>query len=366
MDPYAELGVSRVINASGMMTALGGSTITAHVGQAMAHAGQQQVVIEELQRRAGAEIARLLGAEAAMVTTGAASGIALMVAALVAGSDMTRVEALPDPGDAPHEIIIQAGHVVNFGAPVRQMVAIGGGKARPIGATNQVYESHLTGALSAETAGVLFVQSHHCVQKGMLSLRRVIDLCHERAVPVILDAAAEEDLRGFATCGVDLVTFSGGKAIGGPASGIIAGRADLIEACRAQLSGIGRPMKVGKEAIIGLVTALNDYVNRDLAAIRERQREIVDYLLSAFAAIPGVQTRRLDDEAGRGIQRAALELSPDRALELARFLRSGEPPIYPRGHLLSLGLVALDPRPLSMEDAAIIVSRVEAFFAAAR
>jgi D-glucosaminate-6-phosphate ammonia-lyase len=365
MDAYEELGVSRVINASGMMTALGGSTISARVGQEMAHAGQQQVVIEELQRQAGAEIARLLGTEDALVTTGAASGIALMVAALVAGSDMTRVEALPDPGDAPNEIIIQAGHVVNFGAPVRQMVAIGGGKARPIGSTNQVHEAHLSGAINANTAGVLFVQSHHCVQKGMLSLKRVVELCQERAVPVILDAAAEEDLRAFATCGVDLVTFSGGKAIGGPASGIIAGRADLIEACRAQLSGIGRPMKVGKEAIIGLVTALNDYVNRDLAALRARQREIVDDLLGAFAEIPGVQTRRLDDEAGRGIQRAAIELSPDRALELAHFLRSGTPPIYPREHLLNLGLVALDPRPLSRDDAEVIVSRVREFFAAA-
>ena len=363
MDPYEQLGVSRVINASGMMTALGGSTISAATGTAMAAAGQQQVVIDELQRQAGAEIARLLGAEDAMVTTGAAAGIALMVAALVAGDDLTRVEALPDPGDAPHEIIIQAGHVVNFGAPVRQMVAIGGGRAIPIGSTNQVHEAHLAGAINPNTAGVLYVQSHHCVQKGMLSLERIIALSHQAGVPVILDAAAEEDLQRFATCGVDLVTFSGGKAIGGPASGIIAGRADLIAACRAQLTGIGRPMKIGKEGIIGLVTALHDYLNRDLPALRAQQGEIVDELLNAFATIPGVETRRLEDEAGRGIERAAIELSPARALDLARFLRTGTPAIYPRGHLLNLGLVAFYPRPLSMEDVRVIVSRVKEFFA---
>ncbi len=362
MDPYEQLGVSRVINASGMMTALGGSTISAATGAAMAAAGQQQVVIDDLQRRAGADIARLLGTEDAMVTTGAAAGIALMVAALVAGSDLSRVEALPDPGDAPHEIIIQAGHVVNFGAPVRQMVALGGGKARPIGSANQVHEAHLTGAINSTTAGVLYVQSHHCVQKGMLSLERVIALSHAANVPVILDAAAEEDLRHFANCGVDLVTFSGGKAIGGPASGIIAGRADLIDACRAQLAGIGRPMKIGKEGIIGLITALHAYLNRDLPALRAHQSALVDELLSAFNAIPGVRTQRLEDEAGRGIERAAIELSPERALDLARFLRAGTPAIYPRGHLLNLGLVAFDPRPLSPDDVQKIVNRVKAFF----
>jgi len=363
MDPYEQLGVSRVINASGMMTALGGSTISTETGAAMAAAGQQQVVIDELQRQAGAEIARLLGTGDAMVTTGAAAGIALMVAALVAGSDVTRVEALPDPGDAPNEIIIQAGHVVNFGAPVRQMVALGGGKARPVGSTNQVHEAHLTGAINANTAGVLFVQSHHCVQKGMLTLERTIALSHDAGLPVILDAAAEEDVKHFATCGVDLVTFSGGKAIGGPASGIIAGRADLIEACRAQLAGIGRPMKIGKEGIIGLITALHAYLDRDVSVLRAQQGEIVDELLSAFDAIPGVQTRRLEDEAGRGIERAAIDLPAERALELARYLRAGSPPIYPRGHLLNLGLVAFDPRPLSPEDVQVIVSRVKDFFA---
>jgi L-seryl-tRNA(Ser) seleniumtransferase/D-glucosaminate-6-phosphate ammonia-lyase len=196
----------------------------------------------------------------------------------------------------------------------------------------------------------------------MLSLERVIALSHAANVPVILDAAAEEDLRHFATCGVDLVTFSGGKAIGGPASGIIAGRADLIDACRAQLAGIGRPMKIGKEGIIGVITALHAYLNRDLPALRAHQGTLVDELLSAFNAIPGVRTQRLEDEAGRGIERAAIELSPERALDLARFLRAGTLAIYPRGHLLNLGLVAFDPRPLSQEDVQVIVSRVKAFF----
>ncbi len=364
MDPFADLNLKSVINASGMMTALGGSTISADVAQAMGDAGHRQVEIDQLQRHAGAQIAKMLDAEDAMVTAGAAAGIAMMVAALVAGTDRTRVEALPDPGDAPNEIIIQAGHLVNFGAPVKQMIAVGGGTPRSVGSVNQVREAHVTGAIGERTAGMLFVQSHHCVQKGMISLERVISVCHERGVPVILDAAAEEDLNRFAHSGVDLVTFSGGKAIGGPSSGIIAGRADLVEACRAQLAGIGRPMKVGKESIVGLVAALSAYVNRDMTELRREQQQIVDYLLAVFGEIPGVNSRELEDEAGRGIHRAAIELNPERAAELARFLQDGTPAIYPRGHLINVGLVAFDPRPLTLDDADVIAKRVRSYFMA--
>lgn len=362
MDPYRKLNVSPVINASGMMTALGGSTITPEVAGAMGFAGQLQIEMDALQRAAGAEIARLLGTADAMVTTGASAGIALMVAGLVAGTDITSVERLPDPGDSPNEIIVQSGHLVNFGAPVRQMIALGGGTARPIGSVNHVREAHLTEAVSDRTAGALYVQSHHSVQKGTLSLRQFISLCKQHGVPVILDAAAEEDLRAFVGGGVDLVTFSGGKAIGGPSSGIIAGRADLVDACRAQLSGIGRPMKVGKEAIIGLVTALESYVERDVTAVRAHQQAIVDFLMTSFGEIPEARCRELEDEAGRGIHRAAIELSAGRAADLARFLRDGTPAIYPRSHLINVGLVAFDPRPLTLDDARVIVQRVRSFF----
>lgn len=362
MQVYEHLGVRRVINASGRMTHLGGSTITPEVAAAMTGAGQAYVDIEELHDVVAAHLAEALGAEAAMVTTGAAAGIAIMVAACVAGTDLSRIHALPDPGDAPNEIIIQAGHQVDFGAPVRQMIALAGGRPRAIGSVNGVRPDHLIGAIGSTTAAFLFVQSHHCVQKGMLSLQQCIQICRERGVPVLLDAAAEDDLRACVTSGADVITFSGGKAIGGPTSGIIVGSAQLMEACRMQRLGIARPMKVGKEVMVGLWKAVSQYMERDVLAERERQRQIVDRLLTGFGACKGAVVKRLADEAGRGIERAALELEPSLATSLVRFLRDGDPAIYPRAHLLNLGIVAFDPRPLTEEDAAVIVERVHRFF----
>src|SRR5215213_4157394 len=109
------------------MTHLGVNTLSDEVLAAMAAASQSYVEIEQLQRAVGSKIAALIGAPDAMVTTGAAAGIALMVAAVVAGSDLTRVQALPDALGHPNEIVIQAGHQVNFGAEVTQMMRLAGG-----------------------------------------------------------------------------------------------------------------------------------------------------------------------------------------------------------------------------------------------
>lgn len=362
VEIYEKLGVEPVINASGRMTHLGGSAIDPEVAQSMIRAGQDYINMDELQLAAGRGIAHLIGAEDAMVTTGAAAGISLMVAAVVAGDDLTRIQALPDPRDAPNEILIQAGHQVNFGAPVNQMIALGGGCPRAVGSVNGVDEQHLVGAFGSHTAGFLFIQSHHSVQKGMLSLDRCIALCQEHGVPVLVDAAAEEDLQRFTQSGADLITFSGGKAIEGPTSGIVAGRAELVASCRAQRVGIGRPMKVGKEVIVGIYQAVTRYLERDATAERDRQAEIVDQLLAGFAECQGARPTRLSDEAGRGIARAGIELSQADAMKLVDFLREGNPPIHPRSHLLNLGIVAFDPRPLDADDVAVIVRRVKEFF----
>lgn len=360
MNVFDQLGVQRVINASGRMTKLGVNTLTPSVMEAMSAAGSSYVEIDDLQRAVGREIARLINAEDAMVTTGAAAGISLMVAASIAGSDLAHIQALPASDGRPNEILIQAGHQVDFGAQVTQLVRLAGGKPAPVGAVNRIVADQLRSAIGPQTAAFLYVQSHHTVMKGMLSLEQCVEICVMHEVPVLIDAAAEEDLIHFATCGADLVTFSGGKAIGGPTSGIVAGRRDLVEACRAQSQGIGRPMKVGKEGLLGLFAAVSAYMDRDIEAERTRCAAVVDRLLAGFEGCG--ELRRIPDEAGRGIERAAILLAPPTAADLVRFLESGTPPIHPRTHLVNTGVVAFDPRPLDEGDVDAVTGRVRQFF----
>ncbi|HVC32085.1 MAG TPA: beta-eliminating lyase-related protein, partial [Chloroflexota bacterium] len=251
-------------------------------------------------------------------------------------------------------------HLVNFGAPVTQMIRMGGGVPVVVGAVNATSGAQIDAALGPTTAAVVFVQSHHAVQKGASSLAEVIAIAHRRGLPVILDAAAEEDLRCYVAAGVDLVTYSGGKAIGGPTCGFVAGRRDLIDAVRAQGRGIGRPMKVGKEQVAGFLVALQEYFLAGEDAIARRNLRSVG-LADLLQGLPGLTVGLERDEAGRDITRVALRPGSEAGLsarELAAALANGSPSIRCRTHQVSLGVLFVDPRELPSGAEAIIAGRV--------
>jgi L-seryl-tRNA(Ser) seleniumtransferase/D-glucosaminate-6-phosphate ammonia-lyase len=363
---YERLGVPRIINASGKMTRLGGSALAPEVRQALAEAGAAYVELDALKVRAGEVIAGWADAEAGWVTSGAAAGIAVMTAACVAGTDAGRVRRLPQADWEPRSILVQAGHLVDFGAPVEQMVRLGGGRPVAVGAVNRVTAELWRTALDGPVAAALYVQSHHCVQTGMLPLAEMIAACRGPGVPILVDAAAEEDLRRYVALGADLVTYSGGKAFEGPTSGFVVGRAALVAACRAQERGIARAMKVGKESILALLTALEAYLSRDAAAEQARQAALVAELRAALGSLPHTRVSEIRDEAGRDIVRVAV--SPDSAAlgfsaaDLAQWLAGGQPAVMVRAHRAAAGTIALDPRPLNREEVPVLVEAIRAVY----
>src|SRR5262245_21963500 len=155
-DIYRRFGLEPVINAAGKMTALGGTAQADEIAEAQANAARRHIDIETLRKRAGELIARHTGAQAASITTGAAAGIAISVAACITGSDHERIVRLPDSDGWSRRVLLQAGHDVNFGAAVTQMICLGGGRAHVIAS------SQLTESLQApDVVALLFVQSHH-------------------------------------------------------------------------------------------------------------------------------------------------------------------------------------------------------------
>lgn len=364
---YERFGVPGVINAAGKMTALGGTAQHEDVARAQSEAALSHVDLAALRTRAGELIAERTGAEAASVTTGAASGIAIATAAVVAGAEPERVARLPDSDGWTNRVLIQGGHWISFGAPVEQMVRIGGGRPEMVGSRNEVPEELLANALDDGTpvAALLYVQSHHSEQERMVGLERCVELAHAVDVPVIVDAAAEEDLRRYVAIGCDLVTYSGGKAFGGPTVGFIAGRRDLIEACEAQTRGIARPMKVGKEQIAGLLVALERYEARNEAAELERRRRVNATISAALDGVAAADASLHPDEAGRPIERVAIR-AVDGAFdvrELVTFLEAGRPSIRTRNHHLDEGVVFLDPREVSEAQSSVIAGRLGEYFA---
>lgn len=356
------MSARRVINAAGKLTALGGSAQSDAVATAQHRAATEHVDLAELRETASRQIADYCGAEAACITSGAAAGLAIATAALVAGTDPIKTAQLPQTG-REYGVILQGGHNINFGAPVEQMIRLGGGTPWVVGRRDHVTEEDVTEALSRNGAAAMFyIQSHHCVQTNQVSLTRCLALCLQAGVPLVVDAAAEEDLHRYVDAGAAMVIYSGGKAFGGPTCGFIVGDANLIAGCEAQFSGIARSMKVGKESIAGLLVALEEYTASDetkrLSQLETRNKRLVEML----ADIQGVETDVQPDEAGRSFSRVAVRTNPPNDIgRLVEYLRSGEPSIRTRNHHLPEGYVLIDPRELRDEDIDTIAVRIKAF-----
>lgn len=293
-DPYESLGISRVINAMGAVTFLGGLPMDPRVIDAMSTAARAKVDSHELADAISARLSDLLGVEAAMITSGAAAGWQLAAAACLTGADRRAIAELPRVVGSRDEIAIHRKHRGNFDHALRatgaRLVEFGYSRDRTEG-------WEFDAVLGERTAGAAYVTDYG--DDSVLGLEEFIGRAHAVGVPVIVDAAVSlppaENLRGIPTTGADLVAFSGGKALGGPQNtGLLVGRADLIAHCRANTAPnhntIGRGMKVSAEAAVGLLVAIELYLERDHEADHRSWLDAVEHMRGALAGV-GVDAR---------------------------------------------------------------------------
>ena len=367
---HEKLGLRQVINVSGTMTGLGASIAVPEVAKAMAEILPQFVEINDLQRAASKVIARLTGAETGFITASCSAGITLAVAGAMTGNNLALIERLPDTTGLKDEVIVQMGHIVSYGAPVDQAIKLAGAKPVMIGQATTAYDFHLEGAINEKTAAAIYVVSHHVVNYGLLDLKRFAQICHAKNIPVIVDAASEYDLRGFLEAGADVVLYSGHKFLGGPTSGIVAGKKELVRAAFLQNLGIGRGMKVGKESIYGAIAALEAWEVRDHAAIRNREKNILAYWQEELSGLPGVKTIIEPDPTHNPLDRLRINITPEEthitAWDLVDALGKGTPPIIARDHEVEHQYFYLDPCNLHAKQEIIVAQRLKEELAKAR
>ena len=363
MNCYERIGLNRVINASGRMTALGASTISSFVAKEAAEGGQSFVVVDELIDKAGEIISQYTGGQDSCVCCSASAAIAISIAGMISKGKKSIIERLPDSEGLANEVIIQKGHVIQYGACESTMIRLGGGKIVEVGMANEVAKEDIEEAINEKTICLMYVKSHHCVQEGMVSLKDMIEIAHRNDLPILVDAAAEEDIKKYVAMGCDLVCYSGQKALEATTSGFVTGRKDLISYCKKQYIGIGRAMKVGKEQIMGLLAALKQYENKDMASYVAKQHEIVDYLVEELNKLGGLKCSKMQDEAGREIYRCHIVVDEKKlnmtAIEIDKKLKEGNPSIYCRHHGLANGIISFDPRPMVDGDKELIVEKMK-------
>ncbi len=401
MEIFERLGldIRPIINAAGQLTMYGGATMPQEVVDAMSEVAHTAVRVDELQAAASKFIAKITGAEAGYVTCGCAAALMAASAACLTGYNVDSINRLPDTSGIPNEILMVASQRNVGYTPV---LCAAGAKIVYVGMGQQTLVEDFEHAITNRTVAIFY---YYGLDDGIPPLEEVVQLGKKCNIPIILDAAngvpPVENLRKFISMGVDLVAISGGKGIRGPqASGLLFGRRDLIAAASLNYftpgfaSGlvtyeqwapppslvpkekmrdvpnlpVGRGLKVSKEAVIGLLTALQIRTDEERNAKEmERLRSLLEPIVARCEGIPGLQIERGEFPA-RGFP--TLEITVDTSKtgmsidQLVQKMKGGEPPIY----FLALqpqilkGKFIINSCNLNEEQVSIVADRLYAAF----
>ncbi|OCG48640.1 L-seryl-tRNA selenium transferase [Gilliamella sp. Choc5-1] len=363
-DVYSKYNLKKVINASGRMTILGVSTPRPEVVDTVSHGLNEYFEIKDLVDKTGQYIAKLLNVENAVVVSCASAGIAQAVAGLIIKDDRDLLFNLHSSDKyVPREIIVPKGHNVNFGAPIGTMVSLGGGVIVEAGYANECKPEHIESLINPDTVAILYIKSHHCVQKSMLSVAQTVAIAKKHNISLIVDAAAEEDLQTYYQQGADLVVYSGAKAIEGPTSGLVIGRHQAVEWLKLQSQGIGRPMKVGKEGILGLTKAIELYITDKKTETGQQMVTKMTPFIESLNTLDGVSARVVWDGAGRDIARAEITFDASvigkSAIEIVDLMKKGEIAVYFREYKANEGKVDADVRSVTSAQLDIIYNKIK-------
>ncbi len=387
MSVFDDLGVPRIINAYGTNTRLSAGMMAPEVLAAMAEAARATVEMHVLQAAASRVIAEATGAEAGIVTAGASAALLLGAAACMARLDPGAMNRLPDTTGLADEFIVMRSQRNMYD----RALTVAGGRIVEVGIPDRVSGPgvrdaapwEIAEAITPRTAALYWLAGANSEPP----LPAVARVAHERNLPVIVDAAAQlppaANLRRFLDEGADLVCFSGGKAIGGPqASGILAGRRDLVSSALVQMldldlseadfvapaefaplaqmrglphHGIGRSCKVGKEEIVGLLTALSRFVAEDPAARTARWTARLESVARAAGDIPDVAILLLPDGAKPGLPLLTLRFADAASAARAEArLRAHRPAVHVDAARLRAGVLAINPIALDEDDLATL------------
>ena len=324
-----ELGVRPIINGAGVYTMFTGSLMLPEVVDAIRQMSKDFVRIDELHDRIGERIAKLLGAESAMVSSGAFGAMQVGTAACITGDDPERIKRIPDIRGMKNEVVTQKSHWFPYNHAIRNC---------GVNLIEVETRDEIEAAIHERTALLLFLNKGE--NQGQVKIKEFAEIGKKHRVPTMNDIAADvppvENLTRSLKLGFDLVAVSGGKGIRGPqSSGLLYGRKDLIRAARMNTlpnsDTFGRGLKVNKEEMVAMMVAIENYVNRDHEADWREWERRVKTMGGRISEVKGVKTERFLPEIANQVphlrvswDQAAIKVKPD---EVKQRLRDGNPSI---------------------------------------
>ena len=329
---YADMGATPVINALGPRTLLGGSSPHPDIIAAMELAGRYYVDMDAFLASTGRIVADLLGAEAALITPGCAAALVLGTAACITGSDPEKMARLPDTTGMPNQVVIQKAQRYKYD----RMVRLPGVTLVEAGTEQGTTADELAAAIGPQTAALLYPAIDN--EAAIVPLDAAIDIAHARDVPVFVDAAFRvyplDGLTRYIAAGADLVGY-GAKYVGAPnSSGILCGRADLIAAAHLHsfacfetrdLEGVGRPLKIDRQEVVGVVVALRRWLAMDHDARNQRDTRRAEAVRQHLGELPHVQSSVNGPSLTLTLDEQALGQT---AADIEEALRNGNPSVW--------------------------------------
>ena len=371
---YKELGATPVINATGSVTMLGGSTPAPEVKEAMERAEGAYIPLMELEEKAGAAIANMVNVPAAYITSGAGSALTLATAACMAGDDDAKIQQLPDTTGMKNEVLIQERQRYWYD----RCLELAGAKLVMFGNAEGTTRKDLEDAIGPNTAAVHYYAVAQEPDPPALSLEDTIEIAHDKGVPVLVDAAGQIyplDLFGsYVRMGADF-QCTAAKYMSSPQStGLAFGSEDMIRKLALQsfvsyegrrIRGVGRPQKVDRQEMVGAVAAVRRWMTMNheerLAETETKCRNMLDPL----QGIPGVTVELLDNIIGHQPYGVTLEVDSSvtgiSAHDVVDLLKAGDPPIWTRVREGDTGIV-LHAFGLNEGEDKIVGQRIAALF----
>ena len=365
---YKKNNLTPIINVSGFMTKIGASITNLESINAAKEIFTNFVNIDELQSIASKRISKHLNAEAAVITASAAAGLTESIASMMTGNDLKKIFKLPNTEKMKNEVLIQKGHLTNYGAEVRQGIELSGAKILSCGIKDSCSIEQLEKSLSKnkkKIACAMYVVSHHCSDYNAVEISKFLKLCKKYKIPTIVDAASEEYMEEFFKIGADIAIFSAHKFMGSLTAGILAGKKKYVKNIYLQNLGIGRGMKVGKEAIFAAIIGVENWYKRDLKKEINNQNKILKFWIKFFEKekFNGVSYEIVADPTGNKINRLRIYVKHKRSKytiqSLSYYLEKNNPAIFVRDDLIHLGHFELDTCNLKKGQEKIVAKEIK-------
>jgi len=348
---YQKNQLTPIINVSGFMTKIGASITNLESIKAANEIFTNFVNIDELQSKASKRISKLFKCEAAVITASAAAGLTESVASMMTGNNIDKVYQLPNTKKMKNKVLIQRGHLTNYGAEVRQGIELSGASILSCGQKNSCSLEALQNTILKHKKNIccaMYVVSHHCSDYEAVEISKFIKLCKKNNIPSIIDAASEEYMELFFKLKADVAIFSAHKFMGSLTAGILAGKKKYIKNIYLQNLGIGRGMKVGKEAIFSAIIGVEHWYKRNWKKEIANQNRIIKFWLNFLKKekFTGITYEVVADPTGNKINRLRLYVNPKKSnysiQSLSYYLEKNKPAIFVRDDLIHLGHFELD------------------------